>query len=114
MGKNKTYAEIKRDQYKEVIDALEGKLDNISDLSNALTELRNEYNRLEQYPESAEGKFSTLFIQKEAESRSRFNALETELNDAVSKMQYKLRHVHRKYDEWSETVKRQEKLVNNQ
>lgn len=102
-----TYAEERKKVYKGVIDEVTELLYVTSRLDEQMEELRLDYDAMEKNPDSAEGKLSTTFIEKESISRQDMEALYRDLSMAIAEVKKKLGVAWQQYDFYCKEVERE-------
>lgn len=103
-----TYAEEQKELYKQVIDKVTELLSVTSRLDEQIEVLRVDYNAMEKNPDSAEGKLSTTFIEKESINRQAMESLYRDLSTAITEVKMKLGVAWQQYDFYCKEVEREQ------
>lgn len=104
----KTYAESQRDKYKKIADAVQEQLDRTGSLDEVLDQLANDYNIIEVNPDSAQGKLSTTFVEKETANRKAVEALGAALKTGIADVKAKQAFAQGEYEYWRSEAERED------
>lgn len=102
-----SYAESQKNKYKDVIDAINVQLEHTIYLNEQMEVLRSDYDIMEVNPDSAEGKLSSTYVDREAENRQSMETLYSDYSTAISEVKAKLAEAQSQYEYWCSEVEKE-------
>lgn len=102
-----SYAESQKNKYKDLIDAINVQLERTLYLDEEMEALRGDYDIMEVNPDSAEGKLSTTYVDKEAENRQSMETLYNDYVTAISEVRARLAEAQSQYEYWCSEVEKE-------
>ena len=106
-GDSLSYAESQKNKYGEILEKIGTQLDMTRNLDGQMEILRSDYCVMESNSDSADGKISTTYIDKEDINKQGMETLYSDLVTAIAEVQSQLSVVQNQYAYWCSEVEKE-------